>query len=91
MKVILLYFLLPILICNGIISIFFKADIMMIFLSYGISSVNLYLLFFAISKKKMHTFQDGWIFYHKSPIKFIATVLLLFAGYILGLLAPWLG
>lgn len=44
----------------------------------------------AIRAGKVHTNQDGWITYADNPLRYLAVCTILAAGYVCGLLAPWL-
>lgn len=43
----------------------------------------------ALRSGSVHTMQDGLITYAESPFRFLGVLALIIAGYIGGLLAPW--
>jgi hypothetical protein len=44
----------------------------------------------AIKTKSVHTMQDGKLTFADSPMRYIGVLSILVAGYLFGLLAPWL-
>jgi hypothetical protein len=43
----------------------------------------------ALRNGAVHTMQDGLITYAESPLRFLGVMALIIAGYVGGLLAPW--
>ena len=44
----------------------------------------------AIKMRTIHALQDGWTTFSDTPLRFIVNFIIVLAGYIMGLLAPWL-